>query len=40
MPICDQDGRLRGMISDRDIVVKVLAHDKGPATTRSSVRTA
>jgi CBS domain-containing protein len=33
MPICGQDDRLKGMITDRDIVVKVLAHDKDPATT-------
>ena len=33
MPICGQDDRLKGMITDRDIVVKVLAHDKDPAST-------
>jgi CBS domain-containing protein len=33
MPICGEDDRLKGMITDRDIVVKVLAHDKNPATT-------
>jgi CBS domain-containing protein len=33
MPICGQDDRLKGMITDRDIVVKVLAHDGDPATT-------
>ena len=33
MPICGQDDRLKGMITDRDIVVRVLAHDKDPATT-------
>src|ERR671923_839888 len=33
MPICGQDDRLKGMITDRDIVVKVLAHDRDPATT-------
>ena len=33
MPICGQDDRLKGMITDRDIVVKVLAQDKDPATT-------
>jgi CBS domain-containing protein len=32
MPICGQDDRLKGMITDRDIVVKALAHDKDPAT--------
>jgi CBS domain-containing protein len=33
MPICGEDDRLKGMITDRDIVVKVLAQDKDPATT-------
>jgi CBS domain-containing protein len=33
MPICGQDDRLKGMITDRDIVVKVLAQGKNPATT-------
>ena len=32
-PICGEDNRLKGMITDRDIVVKVLAQDKDPATT-------
>jgi CBS domain-containing protein len=35
MPICGDDDRLKGMITDRDIVVKVLAHDRDPATTRA-----
>ena len=33
MPICGQDDRLKGMITDRDIVVKALAHERDPATT-------
>lgn len=33
MPICGQDDHLKGMITDRDIVVRVLAQDKDPATT-------
>jgi CBS domain-containing protein len=33
MPICGQDDRLKGMITDRDIVVKALAHDRDPAST-------
>jgi len=33
LPICDGD-KLRGMITDRDIVVKVLAEGKDPAATR------
>jgi CBS domain-containing protein len=32
LPICDGD-KLLGMITDRDIVVKVLAQGKDPATT-------
>ena len=32
LPICDGD-QLRGMITDRDIVVKVLAQGKDPAST-------
>lgn len=35
MPICGDDDRLKGMITDRDIVVKLLAHDRDPATTRA-----
>jgi CBS domain-containing protein len=33
LPICGEDDRLKGMLTDRDIVVKVLAHDRDPATT-------
>ncbi|WP_067502560.1 CBS domain-containing protein [Actinoplanes sp. TFC3] len=32
LPICGDDNRLKGMITDRDIVVKVLAQDRDPAT--------
>jgi CBS domain-containing protein len=35
MPICGQDDRLKGMLTDRDIVVKVLAQGKDPAQTRA-----
>ena len=31
MPICGNDDRLKGMITDRDIVVKVLAAGKDPS---------
>ncbi len=34
MPICGDDNRLKGMITDRDIVVKVLAQGKDPGSTR------
>jgi CBS domain-containing protein len=31
LPICGADDRLKGMITDRDIVVKVLAQGRNPA---------
>jgi CBS domain-containing protein len=33
MPICGDDNRLKGMLTDRDIVVKALAHGKDPNST-------
>ena len=33
MPICDGE-KLQGMLTDRDIVVKVLAEGKDPASTK------
>ena len=33
MPICGNDDRLKGMLTDRDIVVKVLAQGKDPSST-------
>ena len=35
MPICGEDNRLKGMLTDRDIVVKALAKGKDPQTTRA-----
>jgi CBS domain-containing protein len=35
MPICGEDNRLKGMLTDRDIVVKVLAQGKDPEGTRA-----
>ena len=35
MPICGSDNRLKGMLSDRDIVVKVLAQGKDPGSTKA-----
>ncbi|KKJ94520.1 CBS domain-containing protein [Micromonospora sp. HK10] len=32
LPICGTDNRLKGMLTDRDIVVKVLAEGRDPAT--------
>ena len=35
MPICGEDDRLKGMLTDRDIVVKVLAEGKDPASVKA-----
>src|SRR5881227_1849483 len=35
LPICGEDNRLKGMITDRDIVVHVLAEGKDPGTTKA-----
>jgi len=35
MPICGEDERLKGMVTDRDIVVHVLAQGKDPAETKA-----
>ncbi|MFL5818155.1 MAG: CBS domain-containing protein [Conexibacter sp.] len=35
LPICGEDDRLKGMLTDRDIVVKVLADGRDPASTRA-----
>jgi CBS domain-containing protein len=35
LPICGEDNRLKGMITDRDIVVKVLAAGNDPSTVRA-----
>ena len=35
MPICGEDDRLKGMLTDRDIVVRVLAEGKDPASTKA-----
>ena len=34
LPVCDDRGHLQGMVTDRDIVVKVLAAGKDPSGTR------
>ncbi len=36
LPICGEDHRLIGMITDRDIVVKILAEGKDPRAVHSS----
>ena len=33
LPICGSDDRLKGMLTDRDIVVKAIAEGRDPATT-------
>src|SRR3954447_8006389 len=33
MPICGEDNRLKGMLTDRDIVVKALAQGRDPSST-------
>jgi CBS domain-containing protein len=35
LPICGDDNRLKGMLTDRDIVVKALAQGKDPGSTRA-----
>ena len=34
MPVCNPDGRLEGMVTDRDIVVKVIAAGLDPNSTK------
>ena len=34
MPICGEDDRLKGVVTDRDIVVEVLAPGKDPDSTK------
>ena len=33
LPICGDDDRLKGMLTDRDVVVKALAQGRDPATS-------
>ena len=35
LPICGEDDRLKGMLTDRDIVTRVIAAGKDPASTRA-----
>lgn len=34
LPICGDDNRLKGMLTDRDIVVRVVAEGKDPSTVK------
>ncbi|GGO73168.1 CBS domain-containing protein [Nonomuraea cavernae] len=36
LPVCDSDGRVTGIITDRDIVVKCVAEGHDPANVRAS----
>ena len=36
MPICGDDNRLKGMLTDRDIVVKCIAEGGDPSSTKVS----
>jgi CBS domain-containing protein len=36
MPICGDDNRLKGMLTDRDIVVKCIAQGGDPSSTKVS----
>ncbi len=36
LPVCDGAGRLRGMVTDRNVVLRCLALDNDPAVTRVS----
>ena len=35
MPICGEDNRLKGMLTDRDIVVEVIAQGKDPSSVKA-----
>jgi CBS domain-containing protein len=35
LPICGEDDRLKGMVTDRDIVVKVIAEGKDPNSVKA-----
>ena len=36
LPICGSDNRLKGMLTDRDIVVKCIAEGRDPSSTKVS----
>jgi CBS domain-containing protein len=35
LPICGEDEKLKGMLTDRDITIKVVAQGKDPASTKA-----
>jgi CBS domain-containing protein len=34
VPVCDADGKLRGVVTDRDLVIEVMAAGKVPSETK------
>lgn len=34
LPICDPDGKVQGVVTDRDLALRVCAADKSPSSTR------
>lgn len=36
LPVCSKEGRLRGMVTDRDIVLRCVAAEEDPKTTKIS----
>lgn len=36
LPVCTKDGRLRGMVTDRDIVLRCVAAEEDPLTVKVS----
>ena len=36
LPVCTKDGKLRGMVTDRDIVLRCVAAEEDPQTTKIS----
>src|SRR4030095_2920711 len=34
LPVCDADGRLSGVVTDRDLAVKVVAEGRDPGSVR------
>lgn len=33
LPVCEEDGRLRGIVTDRDIILRCVATEEDPAQT-------
>jgi CBS domain-containing protein len=34
IPVCESDGRLRGMVTDRDLAIKIVAEGRDPSSVR------